>query len=60
MRHTSERPAAPNYTVACIVMFGVNLLWMLMLVWAVWGFFIAACVSLGLHYLINRIGAARG
>lgn len=60
MRHTSERPAAPNYTAACTVMFGVNLLWMLVLVWAVWGFVIAALVGLGLHHLINRIATARG
>jgi len=60
MRDTSDRPAAPNYTAACIVMFGVNLMWMLMLIWAVWGLVAATFAGWALHHLINRIADARG
>lgn len=34
---SQDRPSAPNYTQACIVMFGVNLMWILCVIWAVWG-----------------------
>lgn len=37
MRDTDDRPSAPNYTQACIVMFGVNILWIFMVIWALWG-----------------------
>lgn len=59
MRDDSHRPAAPNFTNACIVMFGVNLAWILMLVWAVWGLIAAAGLSWALNRLIARIEAAR-
>ena len=29
--------SAPNFTNACIVMFGVNLSWVFLLLWALWG-----------------------
>jgi len=37
---------APNFTGACIVMFGVNLAWILLLLFAVYG--LVAAVFLGL------------
>lgn len=37
---------APNFTGACIVMFGVNLGWILLLLFAVYG--LAAAIFLGL------------
>lgn len=46
----SNRPAAPNYTNACIVMFGVNITWIFFLLWAVWG--LLAVVATG--WIINR------
>ena len=55
MRHPNDHPAAPNYTNACIVMFGVNLAWMLFLVWAVWGLLTAAAASWLLARVIDRI-----
>lgn len=42
---------APNYTNACIVMFGVNITWIFMVIWAVWGLI---CVML-LGWVINHI-----
>lgn len=43
---------APNYTNACIILFGVNLTWVLLCVLAIWG--IGMVVLLGLivnHWL---------
>ena len=46
---------APNYTTACIVMFGVNLAWVLVVIWAHWGLvaavFLGACVNVFLKRL---------
>jgi len=43
--------AAPNYTTPALVMGAVNLLWMLMVVWAVFGF--AAVLAAG--YALDRL-----
>ncbi|MEM9969035.1 MAG: hypothetical protein AAF755_13175 [Pseudomonadota bacterium] len=60
MRDSNDRTPAPNYTQACIVMFGVNLAWVLMVIWAVWGLLAAAFLGWLVNKLINRIAAARG
>lgn len=60
MRDTHDRPAAPNYTLACVVMFGVNLTWVLMAVWALWGLIAAAATGWAVNWVIDRIAAARG
>ena len=44
---------APNYTTACIVMFGVNLVWMLIFLYALYGLFGALVLGLILHRWIN-------
>lgn len=59
MRDNDTRPAAPNYTSACVVMFGVNLAWILMLIWAIWGLIAAVVLSWGLSRIIARIETAR-
>ena len=59
MRDTHDRPAAPNFTSACIVMFGVNLTWILMVVWAIWGLLAAAATGWVVHKAIGRIEALR-
>lgn len=60
MRDNNDRPSAPDFTVACIVMFGVNLTWMLMVIWVVWGLIAAAATGWVVNKVINRIEAARG
>ncbi len=55
MRDTTDRPAAPNYTNACIVMFGVNLTWMLFVIWAIWGLLAVAATGWLAARLIDRI-----
>lgn len=51
MQDPSRQSPAPNYTCACVVMFGVNITWMLMLVWIVWGL-IAACLT---GWIVSKI-----
>lgn len=45
----------PDYTQACVVMFGVNLTWVLVAIWAIWGLIAALCVCYGLHLLLDRL-----
>lgn len=52
-------PEAPNYTNAALAMGLVNLLWIFMVLWAVFGLPTVLGVSYGLHLLISRI-AQRG
>ncbi|MEP1765252.1 MAG: hypothetical protein ABJJ53_01155 [Sulfitobacter sp.] len=51
---------APNYTKACIALFGVNLSWMLIAVWAVWGLFAVAAMAWAVHFVIGYIETRRG
>lgn len=46
---------APNYTNACIVMFGVNIAWVLVLIWAIWGLVAAVLLGFGVNVLLDRI-----
>ncbi|MEL7126372.1 MAG: hypothetical protein AAF822_01280 [Pseudomonadota bacterium] len=46
---------APNYTNACIVMFGVNITWILVAIWAIWGLIAAMLLALGVHHLMDRV-----
>lgn len=50
----------PNYTNACIVMFGVNITWILVVIWAVWGLVAAVLLALSLHHLMDRLRAWAG
>ena len=59
MRDNNDRSPAPDFTVACIVMFGVNLTWVLMVIWVVWGLIAAAATGWVVNKVINRIDAAR-
>jgi hypothetical protein len=59
MRDPRDHPAAPNYTQACIVMFGVNVTWVLVAIWAIWGLLAAALLGWCVNKLINRIELAR-
>lgn len=44
---------APDFTTACIVMFGVNLAWILLLIFALYGLVIAVFASLVLNHAIK-------
>lgn len=43
--------SAPNFTTACVVLFGVNLTWILIAIWAIWGLIAVAATG----WCINRI-----
>ena len=47
--------SVPNYTNACIVMFGVNITWILVAIWAIWGLVAAMLLAFGLHHLMDRL-----
>ena len=59
MRDADLRHSAPNYTSACIVMFGVNVTWILMVIWAVWGLAAVAVAGWLINRMIARIETAR-
>lgn len=44
---------APNYTGACIVMFGVNLGWVLLLLFALYGLAAAVFICLVVNHWMN-------
>lgn len=56
MRH-QPLDRAPDFTQACIVMFGVNLSWILVALWAIWGLFAAILFALTLNHVMTRIEA---
>ncbi|WP_299627340.1 hypothetical protein [uncultured Tateyamaria sp.] len=47
--------SAPNYTTACIVMFGVNVMMLLILAWVFWGLLAAVFLALCLNHLMDRM-----
>ncbi len=59
MRDPNDRPAAPDFTQACVVMFGVNLTWIMMVIWAIWGLVAVAVLGWVVNKLISRIDMAR-
>ena len=50
---------APNYTGACIVMFGVNLGWVLLLLFAVYGLVVAVFICLVVNHWLNWLDLRR-
>lgn len=44
---------APNFTGACIVMFGVNLAWILLFLFAIYGLVAAVFVGLVVNHWVN-------
>ena len=52
-----DRPIAeaPNYTNACLVMFGVNLMWIFTVIWAIWGFLFVLLTGAALNHLMTRL-----
>ncbi|MEQ6204029.1 hypothetical protein ABMC88_13340 [Sulfitobacter sp. HNIBRBA2951] len=43
--------AAPDFKNACVVLFGVNITWVLFVLWAIWGLIAAAALG----WCINRV-----
>ena len=53
-----QLPEAPNYTNAALIMGLVNLLWIFMALWMVFGFPVVIAVGYGLNLLITRLSRA--
>ncbi|KEJ89204.1 hypothetical protein [Sulfitobacter donghicola] len=51
--------SAPNFTKACIVMFGVNITWIFMAIWSIWGLIAVACTGWCINRVISFIAARR-
>jgi hypothetical protein len=47
---------APDFTTACVVMFGVNVSLVLVAIWAIWGLIAAMLLGYGLDKLLTRLG----
>lgn len=50
---------APNFTGACIVMFGVNLGWVLLLLFAIYGLIAAVFLGLVVNHWLNWLETRR-
>lgn len=58
MRDNYDRPA-PDFTHACIVMFGVNIMWIFIVIWITWGMLAVALCGWAVKVLIDRIAQRR-
>ncbi len=47
---------APNYTNAALIMGGINLFWIMTVIWAMFGFLAVIAVGYVLDKLISRVG----
>ncbi len=54
-----QRGSAPDFTQACIVMFGVNIAWIFLAIWAIWGLIAVAGAGWCLNRLISYIEVRR-
>lgn len=59
MRNDHHRTPAPDFTTACIVMFGINVAWIFMVLWAVWGLAAVALSGWAINFMIARMQARR-
>lgn len=55
MRDTEPRKRAPDYTNAALAMGLMNLIWVLMVIWAWFGFGAVILAGVGLNMLITRL-----
>lgn len=58
MRNTPG--SAPSFKNAAIVMFGVNITWIFMAIWAIWGLVAVAATGWAINHIINFVDKRRG
>lgn len=51
----NAKSQAPDYTTACLVMFGVNVTWVLVAIWAFWGLLMVMVTALFINHLMTRL-----
>jgi|AntRauTorckE5430_2_1112549.scaffolds.fasta_scaffold51536_2 hypothetical protein len=55
----NTRGSAPNLTTACLVMFGVNITWIFVAIWAIWGLIAVAALGWCVNRAISYVEARR-
>ncbi len=53
------RGSAPDFTTACVAMFGVNITWIFFAIWAIWGLIAVAGAGWCINRLISYIARRR-
>lgn len=56
MRDDHPSPA-PDFRMACVVLFGFNIAWVFVVVWAVWGLLYVLLLAFTLNHAMTRIEA---
>lgn len=51
---------APDYTNAALIMLGVNLTWVFVLIWALWGMLASILLAVVLNHGITRLAQRAG
>ena len=51
--------SAPDFTNAALIMLGVNMMWVFVAIWALYGFVPVLILAALLHHLITRFAARR-
>ncbi|MCV6585232.1 MAG: histidinol phosphate aminotransferase [Marinibacterium sp.] len=54
-----HRQSAPDFTTAALTMLGVNLIWIFVTLWVIWGFLPVLLLALCLNHAITRLKARR-
>ncbi len=57
MRNTPG--SAPNFTQAAVFMFGVNITWIFVVLWAIWGLLAVAATGWAINHVITFIEKRR-
>jgi len=47
--------SAPDYKQACLVMFGVNILWIFTAIWAIWGLIFVVMLGAIINHVMTRL-----
>lgn len=51
---------APDYTTAAITMIGINIMWILFVIWMVWGMIPALMLAFVVNHFVEYVAARRG
>ncbi|MDP5220490.1 hypothetical protein Q5Y75_25210 [Ruegeria sp. 2205SS24-7] len=52
-------PRAPDYTLAALIMAGINLTWIFIVIWAIYGLLAVLALAALLNHGISRLRASR-
>ena len=52
--------AAPDYTNAALTMLGINLMWIMFVVWMLWGLVPTLMLAFAVNHWVEHVAARRG